>query len=87
MGGNQPVSSAVIQMYTPENSGYGSSSTPLLNRLVTTGSSSVSEFLSTGRPQSGATGYGAAALANPFRLALDRSCGWPTWARLWRGWG
>ena len=33
----------------------------------------MSEFLSTGRAQSGASGYGSAALVNPFRVALDRS--------------
>ena len=41
--------------------------------LVNSGSNTVSEFLSNGRPQSGGTGYGSSALTNPFRLALDRS--------------
>jgi DNA-binding beta-propeller fold protein YncE len=41
--------------------------------LANSGSNSVSVFLSTGRPQSGASGYGSAALLNPFRVALDRS--------------
>jgi len=35
-GGNQPIINAVIQMYAPGTNGYGSSATPLLNRLVTT---------------------------------------------------
>ena len=41
--------------------------------LANSGGNSVSEFLSTGRPQSGNSGYGSAALVNPFRVALDRS--------------
>src|ERR1700736_2933083 len=41
--------------------------------LVNSGSNSISEFLSTGRPQSGAAGYGNSALSNPYRLAIDRS--------------
>ena len=35
-GGNQPISNAVIQMYAPGVNGYGTSASPLLNRLVTT---------------------------------------------------
>jgi streptogramin lyase len=35
-GGNQPISNAVIQMYSPGTNGYGSSAAPLLNRQVTT---------------------------------------------------
>ncbi len=35
-GGNQPISNAVIQMYSPGTNGYGSFASPLLNRLVTT---------------------------------------------------
>jgi streptogramin lyase len=35
-GGNQPISNAVIQMYSPGTNGYGSSASPLLNRQVTT---------------------------------------------------
>lgn len=41
--------------------------------LVNSGSSSLSEFLSTGYSQSGGGGYGSAALANPFRAAIDKS--------------
>ena len=35
-GGNQPISNAVIQMYSPGTNGYGTAAAPLLNRLVTT---------------------------------------------------
>lgn len=35
-GGSQPISNAVIQMYAPGTNGYGSTASPLLNRLVTT---------------------------------------------------
>jgi len=41
--------------------------------LANSGSNSVSEFLSTGHPQSGASGYGSAALQNPIRIGIDRS--------------
>jgi hypothetical protein len=41
--------------------------------LVNSGSNSISEFLSSGKAQSGAAGYGSSSLANPFRLAIDRS--------------
>ncbi len=41
--------------------------------LVNSGSNSVSEFLSSGRAQSGVGGYGSSSLTNPYRLAIDRS--------------
>jgi hypothetical protein len=41
--------------------------------LANLGNSSVSEFLSNGRAQSGVTGYGSQALANPFRVVIDGS--------------
>jgi hypothetical protein len=41
--------------------------------LVNSGSNSVSEFLSSGQPQSGASGYGSSALRNPFRVGIDGS--------------
>jgi hypothetical protein len=35
-GGLQPIGNALIQLYTPGTTGYGSASTPLFNRLVIT---------------------------------------------------
>ena len=43
-GGLQPIGNAVIQLYTPGTTGYGSASTPLFNRLIQTDANGAFSF-------------------------------------------
>ena len=62
-GGLQPVANALVQLYAPGTNGYGSASTPLLNRVVTTDSS--------GNFQIGATDFACPSSSTPIYMLVS----------------